>query len=62
MTNIPNIERIKLYGWYILALAAGVFFIWEPLLIIGGILVVNWLIYRNREKIQNFLDGIAGKN
>lgn len=61
MTNIPNIERIKLYGWYILALAAGVFFFWEPLLIIGGILLGSWLIYRNREKIMELYRNWAGK-
>ena len=62
MSNEPKMPEIKLNGWSILVLAVIVFFFWEPLLIIGGILVVNWLIYRNREKIQNFLDGIAGKN
>lgn len=62
MSNESKMTEIKLNGWYILALAAGVFFFWEPLLIIGGILLGSWLIYRNREKIQNFLDGIAGKN
>ena len=62
MSNKPKITGIRLNGWGILALALIVFFFWEPLLIIGGILLGSWLIYRNREKIQNFLDGIAGKN
>ena len=62
MSNKPKITGIRLNGWCILALVAGMIFIWEPLLVIGGIVAVNWLIYRNRTKIQNFLDGIAGKN
>ena len=62
ISNGPKITGIKLNGWALLALAVIVFFFWEPLLIIGGILAVGWLIYRNWEKIQRFWNEITEKN
>ena len=62
MTNKPKITGIRLNGWGILALVIIVFFFWEPLLIIGGILAAGWLFYRNRQKIQHFWNEITGKN
>ena len=62
MTNKKKITGIRLNGWGILALVIIVFFFWEPLLIIGGILAVGWLIYRNRTKIQRFWNEITEKN
>ena len=62
MSNKPKITGIRLNGWGFLVLAVIIFFFWEPLLIIGGILLAVWLIYRNRTKIQRFLNEITGKN
>lgn len=62
MANKPKIDGIKLNGWALLALAVVVLFFWKPLLIIGGILLGTWLIYRHREKILRFWNEIAGKN
>lgn len=62
MSNKTKITEIRLNGWGILALVIIVFFFWEPLLIIGGILAVGWLIYRNRTKIQRFWNEITEKN
>jgi len=61
MSNEPKMPEIKLNGWSILVLAVIVFFFWEPLLIIGGILLGSWLIYRNREKIMELYRNWAGK-
>ena len=61
MSNKTKITGIRLNGWGILALVIIVFFFWEPLLIIGGILAAGWLIYRHREKILHFLQNHFGK-
>ena len=61
MSSQPKITGIRLNGWGILALALIVFFFWEPLLIIGGILAAGWLFYRNRKKILHFLQNHFGK-
>lgn len=61
MPNKPEIIGIRLNGWGLFALAIIVFFFWEPLLIVGGILTGGWLIYRNRKKIQAFWNEFSGK-
>ena len=43
MSNKTKITGIKLNGWGFLVLAVIIFFFWEPLLIIGGILLGAWL-------------------
>lgn len=55
MSNKPKITGIRLNGWGIWALVLIVFFFWEPLLIISGILAAGWLFYRNQGKILHFL-------
>ena len=62
MSNKTKITGIRLNGLGILALVIIMFFFWEPLLIIGGILAVGWLIYRNWGKIQRFWNEITEKN
>ena len=61
MSNGPKITGIKLNGWGFLVLAVIVFFFWEPLLIIGGILLGSRLLYRNRDKILRFFQNHSGK-
>ena len=61
MSNKPKITGIRLNGWGFLALVIIVFFFWEPLLIIGGILFGSWLLYRNRDKILRFFQNHFGK-
>jgi len=61
MSNKPKITGIKLNGWGFLILAVIVFFFWEPLLIIGGILLGAWLLYRNQDKILRFFQNHFGK-
>ena len=61
MSNKPKITGIRLNGWGFLVLAVIVFFFWEPLLIIGGILFGSWLMYRNRAKIRELYRNWAGK-
>lgn len=61
MSSKLKITGIRLNGWGILALVLIVFFFWKPLLVIGGILLGSWLIYRNREKILLFLQNHFGK-
>ena len=61
MSNQPKITGIRLNGWGILALILIVFFFWEPLLIIGGILAAGWLFYRDLDKILHFLQNRSGK-
>ena len=61
MSNQPKITGIRLNGWGILALVLIVYFFWEPLLIIGGILAAGWLFYRNRDKILRFFQNHFGK-
>ena len=61
MSNQPKITGIRLNSWGIPALALIVFFFWEPLLIIGGILAAGWLFYRNRDRILQFLQDPSGK-
>ena len=61
MSNKPKITGIHLSGWGFLVLAVIVFFFWEPLLFIGGILLGSWLIYRNRERIMEFYRNWTGR-
>ena len=61
MSNNSKITGIRLNGWGILFLALIVFFFWEPLLIIGGSLAYGWLIWKNRDKIKDYID-FPGKN
>ena len=61
MSTQPKITGIRLNGWGILALILIVFFFWEPLLIIGGILAAGWLFYRNRDKVLHLFQDHSGK-
>ena len=61
MADEPKMPEIKLNIWGFLVLAVIVFFFWDPLLIIGGILLGSWLIYRNREKIVELYRKCGGK-
>ena len=61
MSDKTKITGIRLNIWEVLALIVIVYFFWEPLLIIGGILLGGWLICRNQDKIGRFFQKLSGK-